>query len=40
MSKTSARPVVDYDHYSHSHALHATEEERVLSGAAAGAGRL
>jgi cytochrome P450 len=30
MSKTSARPVVDYDHYSHSHALHATEEERIL----------
>jgi cytochrome P450 len=30
MSETSPRPVVDYDHYSHSHALHATEEERVL----------
>jgi cytochrome P450 len=30
MSETSARPVVDYDHYSHAHAVHATEEERVL----------
>jgi cytochrome P450 len=30
MSETSTRPIVDYDHYSHSHALHATEEERVL----------
>ena len=30
MTETSDRPVVDYDHYSHEHALHATEEERVL----------
>jgi hypothetical protein len=30
MTETSDRPVVAYDHYSHDHALHATEEERVL----------
>lgn len=30
MAETSARPVVEYDHYSHAHALHAVEEERAL----------
>jgi cytochrome P450 len=30
MAETSARRIIDYDHYSHAHALHATEEERKL----------
>lgn len=30
MTETSARPIIDYDHSSHAHAPHATEEERAL----------